>query len=237
MKKGYIFLLSLAVLLSGCCKDKGKKGKKDRKKKARSEIVEQINVPVASDEIRSYFDDSDVNLGEFVLVEDEEVTNKVDNAEQAGAPEVALEGKEFSLDEALEDDFSWVQELENEDAHFKTVYFEFDKYDCKADYLSDVQMNIETAKRLLVEGGNPTIVIEGHSCHAAGSGTYNLALSEKRAKVIADRFIAAGIPGEHIKIVARGQDCPAKDASGDDITGSQEEQWQNRRAEVRIVYG
>ena len=30
MKKGYIFLLSLIVLLSGCCKDKDKKSKKDR---------------------------------------------------------------------------------------------------------------------------------------------------------------------------------------------------------------
>ena len=58
-----------------------------------------------------------------------------------------------------------------------------------------------------------------------------MALSEKRAKTVADKLIAAGIPQENIKVVARGQECPEKDSFGNEITGSIAQQAPNRRAE------
>ena len=70
---------------------------------------------------------------------------------------------------------------------------------------------------MIDEGGEPTIVIEGHSCHSAGSKTYNMVLSERRAKAVSDRLVAAGIPADKIKIVSRGQECPAKDKDGNDF--------------------
>ncbi len=67
-----------------------------------------------------------------------------------------------------------------------------------------------------------TIVIEGHSCNSAGSRTYNLALSEKRARAVAAEFEKAGIEKNKIKIAPRGTEELLVD-------GNKEEQSVNRR--------
>ena len=251
MKKNYLFLLTLLVVLAGCGPKDKKKTKASKPKKATT-IAKKIDVqdttveiPLASDEIKSYFDDKDVNLGEFVLVEDSEVESKdldtnvdVDTTVEQKNEVAQLDAidNEINLTQEDLDDFSWVQEIEKEDEKFEKCHFEFDKYDVKEDQEKKIEDNIKLAKKILDEGGEPTIVIEGHSCHSAGSMTYNLALSEKRAKAIADRFVNAGVSRENIKIVGRGQECPEKDENGNDITGDRQRQWVNRRSEVRVVY-
>jgi len=249
-----MFLLSLLVVLAGCGPKDKKKTKASQPKK-RSTIakkidtqettVETVDIPLASDEIKSYFDDKDVNLGEFVLVEDSDVESKdidtnvdvdtnIENTDQvAQAGEI---NNEINLTDEDLDDFSWVEEIDRENEKFEKCHFEFNKYDVQEDQEKKIEDNIKLAKKILEEGGEPTIVIEGHSCHSDGSMTYNLVLSEKRAKAIADRFVAAGISREKIKIVPRGQECPEKDENGNDITGDKNEQWVNRRSEVRVVY-
>ena len=79
------------------------------------------------------------------------------------------------------------------------------------------------------------MVIEGHSCHSAGSAVYNLALSEKRAKALADRLVAGGVPSQNIKVVGRGQEVPAV-VEGKAVTGDRKEQAPNRRDEVRVIH-
>ena len=114
--------------------------------------------------------------------------------------QVAKTDNEINLSEDELDDFSWVQEVECEDGSFKKCHFNFDQHKIKEDQEKVVEENITLAKNLFAKGDNPLIVIEGHSCHAAGSMTYNMVLSEKRAKCVADRFVAAGISAENIKI-------------------------------------
>ena len=79
------------------------------------------------------------------------------------------------------------------------------------------------------------LVIDGHACHSAGSRAYNLALSERRAKVLADLMIEAGIPADCVKIVGRGDEMAAL-VNGKPVDGDREQQWPNRRDEIHVVY-
>lgn len=217
MKKQYVVvLLSLLALTPACRKKKSKPVKFHNK----SEVFTEVDIPVAGDNsIRSFFDDE---VGEFALADD----TKDKNIPAPGAP-------------AAQDDFSWVQETTgNSRDQFKIVYFKFDDYALHADQEAILAYDIEQVKKTIAEregDAHPTVVIDGHSCHSAGSHVYNLALSEKRAKVLADRFIAAGVPSDCIKIVGRGMEVPAM-VDGRPVDGDREQQWPNRRDEIRILY-
>lgn len=211
IKTSSFFLLALLVSTPGCI---GKKQKVNEKPK-NTEVFAEVNIPVASDEVKNLFDE---DIEEFVLI---------DNM-GADVQKVATK------DSVPLDDFSWVEEAT--DNEFKAVYFGFDRHEVAQDQGDSVQKDVELAKKMLARGEKPTIIIEGHSCHSAGSRTYNLALSEKRAKAIADRFVAAGVSREDIKIVARGADVPAHDKKGNVVTGDKEQQWPNRRSEIHVIY-
>ena len=239
MKKNIAIMLTLCLVFLGGCRKDDKKVAKDSKKR-NVEVMEQVNIPIAGDEIKSYFDDSDVNLGEFVLLDDAESDKESENKEVANSADViakAVEEKGIDLSDDLDDDdFSWVQEIEEDDRDFEIVYFDFNKHEVREDQQEKVENNSEVAKNLVEEGSDPKIIVEGHSCHSAGSRTYNLALSERRAKAVADRLVANGIPKENIKVVPRGQECPALDEVGNPVSGDKDEQALNRRAAVRVVY-
>ena len=214
-KKG--FLLGILALLSlPACWKKNEKTKKPKKM-----AQNKVDIPLADDSIRSFFDD---DLGEFALVEDDVIK------EEELIDQVA-QNKNI-------DDFAWVQADQKEDT--KVIYFDFDKHIVRADQKESVEYDIERVKEVLKkaarDGDLPTVVIEGHACHSAGSSAYNIALSEKRAKIVSDWFTSAGIPNENIKIVGRGSEVPAFGSDGKEITGDRQAQWPNRRAEVRIVY-
>lgn len=239
MNKNYILALSAVVLLAGCKhkgKDKNQAIKETGKKVEAPE--KNVNIPLASSDVKSYFDDKDANLGEFVLVEDAAKNNEVAKADSNVDAKNEDLNKTANSEVALNDsqDFAWADADQDENG-FKKCHYEFDRYEVKSDEETNVSTDIEVAKKMLAEEKNATVVIEGHACHAAGSRTYNMLLSEKRAQDIAGRFVAAGIPAESIKIVPRGQECPVKDKSGKEITGSKEEQWPNRRSEVRVICG
>ena len=226
-------MLTLLVVFLGGCRKSGETAKKKPKKKV--EVMEQVNIPVAGDEIKSYFDETDVNLGEFVLVDDENDTKEV--ADSSDVIAKAVEEKEIDLsDELCAEDFDWVKEIELEEREFETVYFDFDKHEVKADQQEKVENNVEVAKGLVEEGSDPKIVVSGHACASAGSRTYNMALSERRAKAVADELASNGIPAASIKVVPRGQECPALDDEGNPVCGDRDQQAPNRRAEVRVVY-
>jgi len=255
MRKNVICSLSILLLLSGCAHKRFERERsvKPSKKSKKVQVEKHIDIPLASDEVKGYFDDSDdINLGKFELVEDVQVqedqdttpepqeidlnTNIESDVQVETSEQVVKVDNEINLSEEDLDDFSWVQEVECEDGSFKKCHFNFDQHTIKEDQEKTVQENIDLAKDLLAKGDNPLIVIEGHSCHAAGSMTYNMVLSEKRAKAVADRFLASGIPADNIKIVPRGQEVPEKDDAGNIITGSRDDQWLNRRSEIRVVY-
>jgi len=213
MKKSYLGLCLLVVALSGCGK---KKAKKNRGKD--TEVLSEVNIPVADDGINSFFN-SDVEG--FAL--------KDDAAEIAKA-----DGLGYEIDVESADPYAWL----DGNKEFKNVYFAFDNYTIRDDQEQAVTVNLEKIKQKFdaaADDAKPTIYVDGNACSSAGTGAYNLALSEKRAKALKDRLVDAGIPAEYIKIVARGSEVPARDRQGNAIAGDRAQQWPNRRDEIRVL--
>jgi outer membrane protein OmpA-like peptidoglycan-associated protein len=123
--------------------------------------------------------------------------------------------------------------VDNEsDDDLKTLHFGFNKYGLTPEQRKAVDNNIEQVKQLIADAGTqvePVVVIEGHACQE-GDHLYNLALSEKRAKFVADLFADAGIDQALIKVVGRGQEEPI--AFGE----TREERAPNRRVVTRVIY-
>jgi peptidoglycan-associated lipoprotein len=74
---------------------------------------------------------------------------------------------------------------------------------------------------------NVTVQIEGH-CDERGTREFNLGLGERRAYVVKQVLVAAGIAATRISTISHGKERPA-------VVGSNEAAWaQNRRA-VTVV--
>lgn len=124
--------------------------------------------------------------------------------------------------------FSWEDSAAEETKHlFKTLYFEFDKDILGSDQQSALKDDIAEIKKMIKQG--KIIVIEGHACHSAGSAIYNLAISERRARYVAQKCAEAGIDSIHIKIAPRGQEMPVVKG------GNRKQQARNRRVEIYAI--
>jgi outer membrane protein OmpA-like peptidoglycan-associated protein len=226
MKKGCVLLLVMLLSVAGC----GKK-KKAADKAISTDKGATVSMPAGQDSKELVFDN---DIAEFALVDD---TTPVENPiEKTEAPKVAkTDVKPAEEDET--DEFSWIDDEERQG--IKTVYFEFDQYAIKKDQEAVVEQDAKAVKNVLAqaekEGKKATAVVEGHACHSAGSASYNLALSEKRAKVLKDSLVQSGVPSANIKVVGRGQECPALGKDGKPVTGTREQQWPNRRDEINII--
>ena len=106
----------------------------------------------------------------------------------------------------------------------KNIYFDFDKYDLKADA-------IKTLKKIgdyLRKHSDVKILIEGH-CDERGTREYNLVLGEQRSLSARDFLINYGISPKRLYTVSYGEDKPADPRHC-------EEAWaKNRRCEFKIV--
>ncbi len=222
--------------LSGCGGKKNKRVKQPKAKKVsqrRLDSFSQVDMQLAGDNngdaiadesVRSFFDQ---DTDEFVLLTpDEDETMAV--AEDAGVSEEAGGG-------INPDEFAWVDAAGDQDQEYKIVNFDFDGSDLRDDQKDKLAYNIEQAKKLINENDNKdikqTIVLEGYACSSAGSKTYNIGLSEKRAKEVAHHFAQAGVP---VKIVGRGSEVPMI-IDGKPVIGGREEQTPNRRVEMHVV--
>ena len=104
------------------------------------------------------------------------------------------------------------------------VYFDFDKADLREADRATLTKNGETLKKydFLI------LTIEGHS-DERGTIEYNLALSDRRARVAYDYLISIGIAPNRIKAVAYGKEIPVCSESNEDC-------WQrNRRAHFAVT--
>lgn len=124
--------------------------------------------------------------------------------------------------------FSWENiDAEKSKNQFKTLHFEFDKDDLKPSEEPGLRHNVDEAKKMIKQG--KTIVIEGHACHSAGSAAYNMAISERRARHVAQKFAEHNIDAANIKIAPRGQEMPVRKG------GNRQEQAVNRRVETYAI--
>ncbi|HUV31086.1 MAG TPA: peptidoglycan-associated lipoprotein Pal [Acidobacteriota bacterium] len=110
------------------------------------------------------------------------------------------------------------------ESQFKTVYFDFDKFNLRADAKASLDANYA----LLNEFPDVIIKIEGH-CDERGTIEYNLSLGEKRAKSAQDYLVGLGITAARISVISYGKERPVD-------AGHDETAWdKNRRCEFRII--
>jgi peptidoglycan-associated lipoprotein len=106
----------------------------------------------------------------------------------------------------------------------KDIYFEYDKYDIRADQQGSLQSDIQ----FLQQHPNVRFTVSGH-CDERGSTEYNLALGTSRADAVKNALIQGGISGDRIKSMSFGKEKPF-------CAESNEACWQqNRRG--HFVYG
>jgi len=106
---------------------------------------------------------------------------------------------------------------------FKTVYFDYNKYDIKP----SEEYKLNSIADWLKDHPNKHLLIEGH-CDERGSSEYNYALGEQRALSVRRYLINLGIEPERLHTKSYGEDRPV-------AFGHNEDAWsKNRRAEFLI---
>ena len=101
----------------------------------------------------------------------------------------------------------------------KDVYFDFDRYDLRADSREILKANSAWLK------ANPSaqVQIEGH-CDERGTTEYNVALGSRRAESVKDYLVTLGTPTDRLSTISYGEEVPV-------CRERTEECWQkNRRA-------
>ena len=85
----------------------------------------------------------------------------------------------------------------------KEVYFDFDRYDLRADARETLKANGDWLK------GNPSAVveIEGH-CDERGTNEYNMALGAKRAQAAMDYLTTLGVAANRLSTISYGEELP-----------------------------
>jgi len=111
-----------------------------------------------------------------------------------------------------------------EESQFRTIHFDFDKYNLRSDAKAALDHNYELLKKF----PDAFIKIEGH-CDERGTVEYNLSLGEKRAKAAQDYLTGLGIAPNQISIISYGKERPVDPRQN-------EEAWaKNRRDEFRVI--
>ncbi|MEW5797115.1 MAG: peptidoglycan-associated lipoprotein Pal [Candidatus Zixiibacteriota bacterium] len=111
-----------------------------------------------------------------------------------------------------------------QETQFQTVYFDFDKYDLRADARASLDANFA----LLQEFPDAIVKVEGH-CDERGTVEYNLSLGEKRAKAVMNYLVGRGIAQSRLSIISYGKERPVD-------PGHNETAWaKNRRAEFKVI--
>ena len=109
-------------------------------------------------------------------------------------------------------------------APLKDVYFDFDRYDLRADARETLKGNADWLR------ANPAtrIEIEGH-CDERGTNEYNLALGARRAQSVKDYLVTLGISAERLSTISYGEELPV-------CRENTEQCWQqNRRARLVLM--
>lgn len=110
------------------------------------------------------------------------------------------------------------------EAPLQDVFFDFDKSALREDGKQALDEN------LIWLNANPglRVGVEGH-CDEQGTNEYNLALGERRAKVVRDYLVAGGVDSSRISTISYGEERPF-------VLGHDESAWQwNRRGHFVVV--
>jgi outer membrane protein OmpA-like peptidoglycan-associated protein len=216
-----LFCVVAGVALVGCGG-----GKRSSKQKDLAEnVVEDPNEKIAvyQFEADEFFDDKQAGLA-FVDNESSE-----DNAEEGEAAVVA----ESSVHDDWDDEqMSLAWKKEEEDGELRVVNFDLNRNEIRADQKHIVNDNIAVVNKAVREGKN--VVVSGYTCQL-GSDSFNMSLSERRARAVRDEMVRKGIPADKIKIVGFGCERPVVLSDSQDRRQMIKELSANRRAEIELT--
>jgi flagellar motor protein MotB len=99
-------------------------------------------------------------------------------------------------------------------------------FTARAEPVRDLTGPIETLAAEIKEKANAVVAVVGHT-DELGSHAVNMRLGLERAKLIADRLVAAGIPRERIRTSSKGDTEPAVRSRSANVA-----EFRNRRVEV-----
>jgi peptidoglycan-associated lipoprotein len=136
-------------------------------------------------------------------------TAKGDNNRMAGAPS----GQSSSLDQLKKGGAVGTPSS----SPLKDIFFDFDRYDLRADARDLLKANAEWLK----QNPSATLEIEGH-CDERGTAEYNLALGAKRAQSAKDYLTTLGVDAQRMSTISYGQEIPV-------CSEHTEECWQKNR--------
>ena len=107
----------------------------------------------------------------------------------------------------------------------RNIQFDFDKWDVKPEYYSDLDEQVNFLKQDI----DLPVEIQGHTDNV-GTKEYNLELSEKRANAVMNYLISKGVPKE--RLTAKGYGLSRPLASND----TKEGRTKNRRVQFSACY-
>jgi peptidoglycan-associated lipoprotein len=115
-----------------------------------------------------------------------------------------------------------IQDLLN---RIQDVYFDYDKNNLRPDAMAALKSDAHTLADIIRQYPNFKLTVEGY-CDERGSGEYNLALGDERAKRAEEYLVMLGLPENQLKTVSYGKERPV-------CTEHDEACWQrNRRAHI-----
>lgn len=104
------------------------------------------------------------------------------------------------------------------------VYFAYNKYDIAPEYREILNQKAAIMRQF----PSIRVRIEGH-CDERGTQEYNLALGERRARVVYEYMVLLGVNPNQLEIISYGKEYPA-------VQGTGEQVWAlNRRDNFRVV--
>lgn len=156
--------------------------------------------------------------------------NQPSAASQEQQPTVVNEGEGINevtpKNSALSEEEMKIEKMKSIESQSKKIYFNFDKYNIRADQVSNVDydanlFNNQDAKEFRIR-------IEGN-CDEWGSDEYNYALGLKRAKSVKDALENRGIKADRMTLISYGESNPV-------CTEHNRACWQkNRRVEFTLL--
>lgn len=112
----------------------------------------------------------------------------------------------------------------NRQGYLRTIYFDYDKYDIRADQRDNLAQNAEWLRKY----GSVKFTIEGH-CDERGTAQYNMGLGDKRANAAKDYLVSLGIDAARIQTISYGKERPL------DTAQTEAAYAKNRRAQFTIT--
>ncbi len=111
------------------------------------------------------------------------------------------------------------------DSDMPKIYFDFDKFNIRADQLP----NVEKCLKFLNDHKDTKVLVEGH-CDERGTTEYNFGLGERRARAVFEYFKKNGIAPERLQTLSKGEEDPVDQ-------GHAEAAWsKNRRCQFKRIH-